>query len=218
VGATTTTDAPGTGTWYYVLRTTFQGWTSVGSNEASVVVQGAEVTTPVAYCDPTLNEAETVGSGDNDGYEGNPNRACAPDGRLALDQDSGTDTINSCLADTKDRHQFWGYDFGLPPSVSSITGITISARAGQSNNGGATWLCMELSSDGGATWTVPRRVDLEGNAVSTYTFGGPLQDWDRAWSLADLGAGFRVRVTDSSSQPTKGFRLDALGVSVSYVP
>lgn len=218
VGATTTTDSPGTGTWFYVLRTTFHNWTSVRSNEASVVLQAAEVTTPTVSCDPALNRPVTVSAGDNDGYEGTPGLGCIPDSQLATDRNSGTSTTNSCLSNAKDRHVYWGYAFDLPPTVTSITGITISARAGQSNNGGTTWLCMELSSDGGATWTVPRRVDMAGNAVSTYTFGGPLQAWDRTWTLADLGAGFRVRVTDSSSQPAKDFRLDGLGVAVSYVP
>jgi hypothetical protein len=218
VGATTTTDTPGTGTWYYVLRTTFQNWTSIRSNEAVVAVQSAELTTPVAYCDPALNAAETVAAGDNDGYEGTASRACLPDGQVALDRNTGTSTSNSCLSTAKDRHQFWGYAFDLPDAVTGITGVTVSAQVGQSNNGGTTWLCIELSADGGATWTEPRRVDMAGNPVATYTFGGPLQAWGREWVLGDLDGDFRVRVTDSSTQPNKDVRLDSLGVAVSYIP
>lgn len=35
--AATTTDSPGAGTWYYVLRTTFQGWSSINSNHVRAI-------------------------------------------------------------------------------------------------------------------------------------------------------------------------------------
>ena len=44
--------------------------------------------------------------------------------------------------------------------------------------------------------------------------------WGRsAWTLAELApANLRVRVIDSSTQPNKQLRLDAIQVAVSYTP
>jgi hypothetical protein len=212
------TDSPANGTWYYVLRTVFHSWTSVPSNEASVRVGPAAVTTPVVPCTGASNAAETTNAGNNDGYESNASRACDQDGSSARDNNSGTSTTNSCTAATKDKHRFWGYALGLPASVSSIDGITVTARAGQSNNGGTTWLCIQLSSDGGATWTAARQVVLASNGIGTYPFGGVSETWGRSWAVGDFGAGFMVRVIDSSTQGSKDFLLDALGVAVTYTP
>jgi hypothetical protein len=214
--ASTAGDNPLPGTWYYVLRTTYHNWTSALSNEATVVIDAASVTTPVANC--TTNAAETVNAGDNNGYERNPGRACVPDGRTALDQNSGTSTTNSCLANTKDKHQFWGYALDLPATVSAINGITVQPIVSQSSNGGTTWLCVQLSPDGGTTWSTARRVDLTGTSLTTHTFGGPAETWGLTWGVGDFGAGFRVRVIDSSTLGSKDFRLDAVGVSVTYTP
>jgi hypothetical protein len=215
--ASTTGDNPAPGTWHYVLRTTFNSWTSVLSNEASVVVDAASITTPVAHC--TANAAETVNAGDNNGYEGNPGRACgAPDGRTALDQNSGTSTTNSCIASTKDKHQFWGYNIDLPEAVTAVNGVTVEPVVSQSSNGGTTWLCVQLSRDGGTTWSAARRVDLTGTSLTTQTFGGPAETWGLTWSASDFASGFRVRIIDSSTQGSKDFRLDAVGVSVTYTP
>jgi hypothetical protein len=217
VTASTTGDNPAPGTWYYVLRTTYHNWTSALSNEAEVVIDAGSVTTPVAHC--TANAAETVNAGDNNGYEGNPARACgAPDGLTALDQNSGTSTTNSCLASTKDKHQFWGYAIELPEAVTAVNGITVAPVVSQSNNGGTTWLCVQLSKDGGTTWSTARRVDLTTNSLTTQTFGGPAETWGLTWSASDFASGFRVRIIDSSTQGAKDFRLDAVGVSVTYTP
>ena len=216
VAASTAGDNPAPGTWYYVLRTTYHNWTSALSNETTVVIDAGSVTTPVANC--TVNAAETVNAGDNNGYEGNPGRACVPDGQTALDQNSGTSTTNSCLANSKDKHQFWGYALDLPATVSAVNGITVQPIVSQSNNGGTTWLCVQLSRDGGASWSGARRVDLTSNSLTTQVFGGPAETWGLTWTAADFGAGFRVRIIDSSTQSAKDFRLDAVGVSVTYTP
>lgn len=215
--ASTAGDAPAPGTWYYALRTRFHGWTSAPGNEVSVVVGAAAVTTPPAWC--SEQAAETVNAGDNNGYESNPSRACgAPDGATALDQNSGTSTTNSCVASSKDRHRFWGYAIALPATVTAINGITVEPVVSQSNNGGETWLCVQLSRDGGATWSTARRVTLTTNTLTTQVLGGPSETWGLTWSAGDFGDGFRVRVIDSATQGAKDFRLDAIGVSVTYTP
>jgi len=214
--ATSATDNPANGTWYYVMQTYMESWTSGLSNEASVRV-GSVVTTAVKAC--ANNAAETTNAGDNNGYESNAGNACATDGAYAQDANSGTDSSLSCSSTAKDKHRFWGYAFGLPASVSSITGITVEPVIGQSNNGGTAWLCIQLSGDGGGTWSPAQSVVLTGNSIATYTLGGPTDTWGRSWALDDFTTGtFRVRVIDASSQSSKDFRLDDLGVSVTYAP
>jgi hypothetical protein len=215
IGTAATTDSPAVGTWYYVLRSYYQGWQSGPSNEAVIVIS-LPVTTPVTPC--TSNAAETVNAGDNDGYEVNPGRGCVPDGSTATDNNSGTNTTNSCTSSAKDKHQFWGYGFALPGAVAAINGITVTPRLSQSNNGGTTWLCVQLSSDGGTTWTAPKQIVLASNALTTYTFGSGTDTWGRTWAAGDFGAGFRVRLINSSTQAQKDFRLDSVGVSVTYTP
>jgi hypothetical protein len=217
VAASATTDSPGAGTWFYVLRTTLGQWHSVRSNEASVVVAPAVATTGAADC--TTTQPETVDAGDNDGYEGSPGNACALDGAVATDSGTGTSTTNSCTSNAKDRHRFWGYALGLPATVTSIDGITVEATAGMNNNGGTTWLCVQLSADAGATWTAPQTAVLSGTALAPYVLGGKADAWGRTWALGEFDpASFRVRVIDSSAQPNKQFRLDAIRVSVTYTP
>lgn len=216
VTAAAAADGPALGTWYYVLRTTFHNWTSVRSNEASVVMGAPPVTTALTHC--TTGGAETSAAGDNNGYETNTGRACAQDGSVATDRNSGTGGVNSCTASTKDKHGFWGYAFGLPATVTAINGITVTPRISQSNNGGTTWLCIQLSSDGGTNWTSPKQVVVASNALTTYTFGDTTDTWGRSWAVGDFGAGFRVRVIDTSTQSSKDFELDAIGVKVTYTP
>lgn len=215
VTATSTTDSPGSGTWYYVLQTTLQSWTSPSSNQASVVVStGATGFRP---CAPASNATDT--GGDNDGYETNAGNGCLADGTTATDAGSGTNTVNSCTNAGKDRHRFWGYALGLPATVTSIDGIEIQLVAGMSNNGGTTLICAQLSWDGGTTWTAPQSVSLIGTALATYTLGAPTDTWGRAWAVAELDpANLRVRLVDVTTQANKTFRLDGLAVQVHYTP
>ena len=211
--ATSTTDNPGNGTFYYVLRSTFQSWSSAASNEASAVV--GQSSTGLKGC--TSNAADTGGNGN--GYETNAANACAVDGSVATDANTGTSNSTSCANAGKDRHRFWGHAFGLPGSVTSINGITVQADAGLNNNGGTSTLCVELSADGGSTWTTPKQVTMSGAAIASYTFGGTSDLWGRTWTAANFASsGFRLRVTDASSQPNKDYRLDGIRVSVSYTP
>jgi len=218
---TSTTDSPGNGTWYYVLRSTYQAWTSVASVEAAATV-GAPTTSPYAGC--ASQAAETIVAGDDNGYEATPLRACTDDGLTANDASSGTGGTQVCGVGAlpsvlKDQHRFWGYALGLPATVSAIEGITVRADLGQNNNGGSTALCVQLSADAGLTWTTLKSVAVSGNAQSTYLLGGPSDTWGRSWVLADFATTtFRVRVVDASSQTNKTFELDYLAVSVTYRP
>ena len=218
MSAATTTDSPANGTWYYVLQTYFQGWTSASSNEAFVLV-GTPTSTGYKGCVSTA--AVTTGSGDNNGYEGYPTRACAgPDGSFATDTNSGTGIGTSCAGTGKDRHRFWGYALGLPGSVHSIDGITVQLVANVDSLSGAPAMCVELSWDSGLTWTSAQTVSLTATGVKTYTLGGPTSLWGHSpWLLGQLGAStFRVRVTDVATDNTRDFGLDYLGVQVDYTP
>ena len=213
VSAASTTDAPGNGIWYYVLRTSFQSWTSATSNEARVAI-GPQST---GYKDCASNLAET--GGDGDGYETSPGNGCVQDGLLATDANSGSSTSNQCLDAGKDRHRFWGYAFSLPATVSSIDGITISARMGTNSTGGTYGACVQLSWDGGTTWTTHQPITFSTNAMTTYTWGGATDTWGRTWTPGQLDTGsFRVRLIDAATVTNKTFSLDWIGASVNYTP
>jgi hypothetical protein len=219
--AASTTDAPGTGTWYYLLRSVHQSWRSVATSQVAATV-AAPITTIPAAC--TSQAADTTGAGDNDGYQGNPARACADDGNDATDTNSGTGGTQSCgtaatPAATKDRHRFWGFADGVPGTASVIEGITVRADVGMNNNGGSTAVCAQLSWDGGTTWTTIVARPMTATGETTYTFGGPADTWGRTWTAAQLSAAtFRVRLIDASSQTNKRFDLDYVAVSVTYRP
>ncbi len=221
--ATTTVDGPPLGAWYYVLRAVAGSWTSMDSNVARALVS-VPVSTGIRPCAAASNAADTVGAGDDDGYQSNPTRVCADDGSAANDTRSGTGGSVSCgtgaIPDSnKDRHRFWGYAFGLPGSVSAISGITVVADLGMNNNGGTTNLCIQLSWDGGSTWTTIQSNAVSGTAQSRYTFGSATDTWGRTWAVGDFSTtNFRVRVIDASTQTNKQFRLDFLGVDVDYYP
>jgi hypothetical protein len=221
--ASTTTDGPAAGTWFYVLRSVYQSWRSVNSNQASAIV-GTPTSTGIKSCLPASNAPDTSGAGDNNGYESNPGRVCVDDGSAATDTTTGIDGTASCGTGAtpnpaKDRHRFWGYAFGLPGTVSSISGITVRADVGMNNNGGTSNICTQLSWDGGTTWTTIKSLLVTGTAQAAYTFGSATDTWGRTWAVGEFSpATFRVRVIDASSQPMKQFQLDYLGVTVSYYP
>ena len=157
--------------------------------------------------------------GDNNGYQTNPGNACAQDGLLASDGNSGTSTSTLCSNTGKDRHLFWGYAFGMPASVGSVDGITVRARMGTSSAAGVYGICVELSWDGGGTWTTARQVIFGTMAQTTYTIGGAADTWGRSWDAPSLDTSkFRVRITDVSSNTSRRFDLDYLGVSVNFTP
>ncbi len=215
VSATSATDVPGAGTFFYVLQTYLGGWTSGNSNQASATV--APISTGTVNC--TSQAPETTGSGDNNGYQTSPANACATDGAVASDPSTGTSTTNSCTNTGKDRHQFWGYAFGLPATVHAVNGITLTAVVGMNNNTGTTVLCAQVSGDGGLTWSAAKSVTLSGTALATYTMGATADTWGLTWTPAKLGAStFRVRLTDVATVSNKTFQLDSIAAAVQYTP
>lgn len=221
--ATTTTDSPGVGTWYYILTTTFQSWSSANSNEASATASAATSTAYVT-CVGTSNAADTSGAGDNNGYLSNPSRACVNDSSFSLDTDSGSGGTQACGTGTtpdatKDRHRWWGFPLGLPGSVSSINGIRLRADLRLDGIAGSHNLCAQLSWDGGTTWTTIKTQAITVAAETTYTFGSTADTWGQAWSPTQLNTtNFRVRLIDASTVTTRDFSLDYIAVSVTYTP
>jgi hypothetical protein len=214
-----TTDTPSSsGTYYYVLRSVFQSWTSVNSNQASATVNLGATPTGYKTCTIGSNAPDTGGNGN--GYELLPSNACGDDLLSASDVNSNTNTTVSCTNPGKDRHRFWDFTLGVPASVSSVNGIQVRFDEGMNNNGGTSQICVELSWDAGTTWTTPKAQSLTGgSAITTYTLGAANDTWGRTWTGANFSnANFRVRLTDVTSQPNKTFFLEYLAVQVTYTP
>ena len=213
--ATSTTDSPGNGAFYYVLRSYFQNWISVNSNEAAISL--GQTSTGYRACAAASNAADTGGNGD--GYEVTAGSACGDGGGNAVDSASGTNTVASCANAGKDRHRWWDFGLGVPGTVTSVDGIALRADVGMNNNGGTTLLCAQLSWDGGTNWTAIKSITPSSAAETTYTFGGAADAWGHGWTGTQLSnANFRVRIIDASSQSNKDFRLDYLAINVTYVP
>jgi hypothetical protein len=214
--ASATTDAPGAGTFYYVLRSYFQNWQSVNSNQASITISST-VTTPLNGCTAASNAADT--GGDGNGYEATPGNACGDDSLSATDANTGTNFNTSCSNTGKDRHRYWDFNLGVPAAVTSIDGIFVRVDSGMNNNGGTNNLCVELSWNAGASWTAAKSYDMAISTITTYTLGGATDTWGRTWTGANFSnANFRVRITDASSQPNKNYLLEYLAVQVTYKP
>ena len=217
--ATTTNDIPpANGTYYYVLRSVFQNWTSVNTGQVSAAVVLGPTPTGYRSCTTTSNAADT--GGNNNGYEVSPENACGDDTVSASDTNSGTNNTVSCTNAGKDRHRYWDFSLGVPAVVSSINGIQVRLDEGMNNNGGTNNVCVELSPDAGLTWTTPKVQALTGgSAITTYTLGATNDLWGRTWTGASFSnATFRVRLTDVTSQPNKTFFLEYLAVQVTYTP
>ena len=214
--ATATTDSPGNGTYYYVLRSYFQNWRSVNSNQAAISL--GQTNSGYKGCAPGSNAADT--GGHNDGYESNPGNACGDDAAVATDAATGTNNSASCADAGKDRHRFWDFNLGVPATVTSIDGIQVRVDSGMNNNGGTNNVCVELSWNGGASWTAAKSIDMAVSALTTYTLGAANDNWGRTtWTGANFSnANFRVRITDATSQPNKTYLLEYLAVQVSYTP
>jgi hypothetical protein len=216
--AVATNDAPASnGTYYYVLRSTFQNWTSTNSNQASAVVTLPTTPTGFKGCTAASNAADT--GGDGNGYETSPGNACAADGAIATDANTGTNTTVSCTDAGKDRHRFWDFGLGVPASAASINGIQVRADVGLNNNAGTTWICVQLSWDAGASWTAAKQANLTSVGTVTVDLGAANDTWGRTWSPANFSnANFRLRVIDASDRTNKDVRLDYLAVQVTYTP
>ena len=214
--ASSATDAAGVGLFYYVLRSYFQNWRSVNSNETSVTISLGAVSTGPKACGSSA--ADT--GGDGNGYEIATASACADDSVMATDVNTGTAARSTaCVNAANDRHRFRDFSLGLPGGVTLVSGIQVRADVGMNNNGGTSRLCVELSGDGGATWTAAKVVTLTGAAEATYLFGGAADTWGKVWAASEFSnANFRVRFTDATNQPNKDYLLDFVSVNVTYTP
>jgi hypothetical protein len=212
------TDAPGTsGTYYYVLRSLFQNWRSVSSNQATATITLTPTPTGFKTCTTTSNAADT--GGDGNGYESIPTNACVTDGAIATDANTGTNLSLVCTDAGKDRHRFWDFSLGVPATVSAVGGIQVRADVGLNNNAGTSQLCAQLSWDGGTTWTAAKSIAVPNVGVTTYALGATNDTWGRAWAGSEFSnANFRVRLIDTSDRTSKDFRLDGLAVQVTYTP
>ena len=214
--ASSASDASGVGLFYYVLRSYFQNWRSVNSNETSVTISLGTVGTGPKACGTSA--ADT--GGDGNGYETGTASACANDSVMATDASTGTGARSAACANAaNDRHRFRDFSLGLPGSVTLVNGIEVRADVGMNNNGGTSRLCVELSWNGGTSWTAAQAVTLTGAAETTYLFGGAADAWGHVWTAGELtNANFRVRLTDATNHPTKDYLLDYVSVNVTYTP
>lgn len=218
--ATTTTDTPGSGTWYYVLATVAGSapWSSSPGNEASVTVS---TTTTTGFKGCGANAAVTSGSGDNDGFQTNAAEACDDDSIFAVDTNSGTNASALCTGIGKDRHRFWAFGLGVPTGASSIGGIQVRAdlRADAASPGKPT-VCVRLSWNGGTSWTAYKSLGSTlTTAETTYDLGGAADLWGRAWTGTELSdAAFRLEIVSVTSNTNRDLSLDGLKVQVTYTP
>jgi hypothetical protein len=213
-----TTDAPASnGTYFYVLRSVFQNWRSVDSNQASAMISTGPTATGFKTCTTTSNAADT--GGDGDGYESLAANGCVTDGAIATDANSGTNLNVVCTDAGKDRHRFWDFGLGVPATVSAVGGIQVRTDLGLNNNSGTNQICAQLSWDGGSSWTAAKSVAVPNVGVTTYLLGATNDTWGRTWLGSELSnANFRVRLIDVADKSTKDFRLDGLAVQVTYTP
>jgi hypothetical protein len=207
-------DAPTTdGTYYYVLRSYLQNWTSAQTAQVTAVVfMGVTGFKPC-----TAQAAET--NGDANGYEVTAANGCADDGAIARDVDSGTNVNTTCGNAGKDRHRFTTFGITLPGAVTSINGISVRVKGAIDAVAGTNVICAELSWNNGTNYTAFQQVNITSTALTTYTLGGPAFLWGRAWAVGNFtNANFRVRLTDVSSVATRDFSLDSVQVQVNYTP
>lgn len=162
---------------------------------------------------PTRVTAGTVGSGDNDGFETGAANLFAFDGVVARDANSGTGSSMVCSSTVRDRADLGGFPI-VVPTGSTIRGIEVQIRGRASSKSSTPRFCIRLSADGGATWSAGRTTADLSTSLTTRTLGSATDLWGRTWSAADLGAGFRVQVTDLSTSTARTFEVDAVAVRV----
>jgi hypothetical protein len=227
-GPSTTTDAAGAYTFSslapanYDVTASKSGYVSATNTGVAVTAGNATTsdfalnpvpvtTTPYAYAS---GSAAGTG-GDGNGYEGTrANLLGAPDGVLATDGSSGTANSTSCTSTARDSEVTTGHALGT--LGSSILGIQVQVRGRVNTANKSPRFCVQLSSDGGATWTVGKLTSNLTTSLATYTVGSTSDLWGRAWTAADFGSSFRVRVIDLANATSKTFSLDSVGVAVTY--
>lgn len=206
----TYTDTPADGTYYYVVRTFYQSWESVNSNEASTTV-GTCTAGDTGFLNPTAQAADT--GGDGDGFELNPTDAFA-DGTASASNIDGDD----------DNHRFYNYGISIPASCV-IAGFEVRLDWWLDAVNGNNKLQVDLSWDGGSSWTTSKTDSQEPTTETTVIFGGPADDWGKGgWTAAEVSdANFRLRVATTCAGNTsncgpRDYFLDWIPVKVHYTP
>ncbi len=171
--------------------------------------------TQTAWIFPTTAAAVTSGAGDNNGYESNAANLFAFDGNLATDANSGTGSSQSCTSTLRDKELLSGYGFGLP-GAAAVKGIEVQLRGQVNSSSSSPKFCVQLSWNGGTSWTTGKLTANLGTTLTTYTLGTTADLWGRAWSAADFGTNFRVRVIDVASSTSRTFSLDGAAVRLTY--
>ncbi len=157
-------------------------------------------------------------SGDGNGYEVSATNVFADDSVFAADMNSGTTTSTSCSDAGKDRHKFYNYGLSAPAGAT-IFGIEVRLDARTDSTVGTPKLCTSLSWDKGVSWTAWKSTSTITTNEATYILGGPADVWGHAWTTAELGnSTFQLRVVDVSSDITRDFSLDWVGVKVTFNP
>lgn len=169
-----------------------------------------------AYNNPSANSPESSNAGDNNGYETSASSAYTLDGSTARDRNSGSGTGTSCAGTDKDKHRYYDFDLSIP-SGATIEGIETQIVARADSTSGSPSICVQLSWDGGTTWTTTKSTPTLSTSLNTYTLGGSADTWGRTWSDSDFtNANFRVRLIDVSSNTSRDFYLDYVGLKVHY--
>jgi carboxypeptidase family protein len=227
-GSTTTTDGSGAYTFSglapatYSLTASKTGFTT--SSPASVAVTSGNTTTRDFALAPTATITSTAfiyaansiagPGGDGNGYEtAKSSLRGAPDGAFASDVNSGTASGSTCTSATRDTEDASSNTLG---ALGSILGIRVQLVGKASSQGNSPKFCVQLSSDSGASWTTGKISGALKTSVGTFTLGTTADTWGRAWSAADFGSGFRVRIIDLANSASRTFYLDSVAVSVTY--
>ncbi len=170
--------------------------------------------TNTGFLNPSTNAADT--GGDGNGYEGTASNAYTNNNSYATDTNSGSGTGTNCTGSDKDKHRF--YDYGINvPSGTTVNGIQVQINAKVDSTTGSPFICVQLSWDGGTTWTSAKSTSNLTTSNAAYTLGTSADNWGHTWSSSELAdTNFRVRVIDVSSNTSRDFSLDYVGVKTYY--
>jgi hypothetical protein len=215
----TPTNTPGRGTPTTTrtpTRTPTAASTGRVTPTATATASGPPVDTGLQS--PSSNAPVTAQSGDNNGFEVDPDNGEADGGGLALDNNSGTAAGTSCTGRDKDKHTYFNYNFGLPAGAT-ILGIEVHLDAAAASTAGAPKICVQLSWDGGTSWTGAKSTPTLSSGEATYGLGGPSDSWGHGWLVGQLSnANFRVRLANVAGSTEQDFSLDWVAVNVRYQP
>lgn len=212
--ATGYVDVPATdGTYWYRAQSYALSWLSTTAGPVSATVYLGDT----GYHACSVQAADT--GGDGNGYEGAPSNACADDGAVATDTNSGSGTSTLCTSTAKDRHRFSSFGLGVPLTATAITGISVDYELGIDSISGTNLVCAQLSWDGGTTWTAMKSKPVTATALTRYTLGGTTDTWGRTWLPTQLSnTALRVRLINVSNNTARDYSLDVVAVRANYTP